>query len=205
MSRAQKTPLSRSLPTFAQKKALDEIAKRGLALPGHVVAVTGAIVTVNFDLLDVTLQKVTMPLFGPEYIRYPVQVGDKGVAFPASVYLGGVSGLGGGTADLTMRGNLSTLVWFPIGNKNWTAPPGADANTLTLYGKTALELLDSIAGNGSIKMTSSSITLACGGHTIVINSTGVVIDGRPFLSHIHLPGAYVAGSTPVTNDSGAVF
>jgi hypothetical protein len=192
------------LSTFAQKKALDEIAKRGLALPGHVIAVTGAIVTVNFDLLDVTLPQMAMPIFGPEYVRYPVQVNDLGVAFPASVYLGGVSGLGGGTADLTMRGNLSTLVWFPIGNKNWTAPPGSDANTLTLYGKTAVELLDSIAGNSSLKMTSTSISLTCGGHNITIDSAGVHIDGRIFLAHEHTPGTYVVGGSPVTNNSGGV-
>jgi hypothetical protein len=204
MSSAQKTPYSRTAPLLAQRKALDEIAKRGQALPGHVVAATGAIVTVNFDVTDVTLSQVQMPVFGPEYVRYPIQVGDLGVAFPASVYLGGVSGLGGGTADTTLRGNLSTLVWFPIGNKNWTAPPGGDANTLTLYGKTALELLDSITGNASVKLTSSSIALTCGGHTIVIDSTGVHIDGRIFLAHEHTPGAYVVGSSPVTNNSGGV-
>jgi hypothetical protein len=204
VSSAQKIPYSRTAPQIAQKQALDLIAKRGQALPGHVVAVAGAIVTVNFDVSDVTLSQVQMPVCGPEYIRYPIQVGDLGVAFPASVYLGGVSGLGGGTADTTLRGNLSTLVWFPIGNKNWAGPPGSDASTLTLYGKTALELLDSITGNGSIKMTSSSITLTCAGHTIVIDSAGVHIDGRIFLAHEHTPGTYVVGSSPVTNNSGGV-
>lgn len=201
---AQKTPLARTLPRFAQGKALDEIAKRGQALPGRVLSVSGAIVTVAFEVTGKTLSQVTMPLFGPEYIRYPVQVGDKGVAFPASVYLGGVSGLGGGTADFTLRGNLSTLVWFPIGNKNWAAPPGADANTLTLYGKTAVELLDSIAGNASLKMTSTSISLTCAGHNVTIDSAGVHIDGRIFLAHEHTPGTYVVGSSPVTNNSGGV-
>jgi hypothetical protein len=99
MTEAQKVPLSRSLSAFAQKKALSEIAKRGQALPGHVVAVSGAIVTVNFDVQGVTLPQVAMPLIGAEYIRWPIQVGDKGYAAAADAYLGGVSGLGGGTAD----------------------------------------------------------------------------------------------------------
>jgi hypothetical protein len=201
MSTAQKTPLSRSLSTFAQKKALDEIAKRGMALPGHVVAVSGQIVTVNFDVDGVTLPQIKMPLATCEYIRIPVQIGDLGVAEPADVYLGGISGLGGGRADLTLRGNLSALVWKPVANSNWTAPPGSDANTLALYGKLALLLLESITGSssvkltsagitlafagGSIAMTSSGITLGFGGHTIVIDSAGVHIEGRNFLNHQH--------------------
>lgn len=198
----QKTPLSRTLNLFAQKKAFDEIEKRGKALPGIVESVAGAIITVDFQVSGVTLPKVAMPLFGPEYIRYPIQKGDKGVAFPADVYLGGMSGLGGGTADTTLRGNLSTLVWFPVANKAWTAPPGSDANTLAMYGKAALLLLDSIANHGSVKLTasnivitfgtatitlnSSSITLAKGSSSIVIDSSGVKIMGKDFLTHAHL-------------------
>jgi hypothetical protein len=208
MSRAQKTPLSRSLSTFAQKKALDEIARRGMALPGHVVAVSGQIVTANFDVDGVTLPQIKMPLATCEYIRVPVQIGDLGVAEPADVYLGGISGLGGGVADLTQRGNLSTLVWKPVANANWPVPPGSDANTLALYGKLALLLLDSMAGHatvglsssgitlsfggGTITLASSGITLSFGGHTIVIDSAGVHIDGRNFLNHEH--GSVQTGS-----------
>lgn len=216
MSSAQKTPFARTIPRLAQRMALDEIAKRGQALPGHVIAVDGPIVTVNFDVQGVTLPQVAMPLFGPEYIRYPIQPqtedygGDLGVAFPADVYLGGVSGLGGGTADDTRRGNLSTLVWFPIGNKNWAQPPGGDADTHVLYGKTALLLLDSIAGNSALKLTasgitltfgsasitmnSSAVTIAFGGHSVVCNSSGVTIDGKSFLPHIHTGGT-ISGDT----------
>jgi hypothetical protein len=208
---AQKTPLARTLSQFAQGKALDEIAKRGQALPGHVIAVSGPIVTVNFDVSGATLPQVTMPLIGAEYIRYPIQVGDKGYAAAADAYLGGVSGLGGGTADLALRGNLSALVWVPIGNKNWTVPPSSDANTLALYGKLALLLLDSIAGNNSIKLTStgitmtagsstilltpSGITLNSGGHTITIGSSGVTIDGKVFLTHEHTGVTTGGGNT----------
>lgn len=194
---AQKTPLSRSLSGFATQKAVDEIMKRGQALPGIVSAVNGSIVTVNFQVRGITLPQVTMPVFGPEYIRYPIQVGDKGVAFPASVYLGGVSGLGGGIADTTLRGNLSTLVWFPIGNSNWFP---VKPTQLVLYGPNGVILQDTsntasidltgnqilmTTGGNSITISASGITLTNGTHTIVINSTGVVIDGRIFLAHEH--------------------
>jgi hypothetical protein len=151
---AQKTPFSRTLSLFAQQKALDEIAKRWQALPGRVVAVTGAIVTVSFDVAGVTLPQATMPLFGPEYVRYPVQVGDKGVAFPASVYIGGVSGLGGGVADDTLRGNLTTLVWFPCGNTGWTA---VDDDAVTLYGPNGVVLRDT-GSNSVATLTPANVT-----------------------------------------------
>lgn len=137
MSDAQKTPLSRTLSSFATQKALDEIEKRGAPLPGHVVSVSGAIVTVNFDVEGLSLPQMTMPIIGAEYVRLPVQPGDKGQAWPSSVYLGGISGLGGGTADLTPRGNLSALLWVPVGSKSWSQPDGfggavgIDANLVT--------------------------------------------------------------------------
>lgn len=71
-------------------------------------------------------------MFGPEYVRYPIVVGCKGVVFPADAYLGGVSGIGGGTADLALPANLSALVFFPVGNSGWAA---SEAPTkLVLYG-----------------------------------------------------------------------
>jgi hypothetical protein len=182
---AQKQPLTKSLSAFAYRKALDEVTKRGTALPGHVLSVDGPFVTVNFDLEDATLPQLTLPLAWPEYDRLPIQPGNKGFAFPIGAYLGGITGQGGVANLAPLQGNLASLVWFPISNKGWDVPPGADADTRVVYGKTAVLLLDSIAGNSSIKLTSSAITLTCGGHTIVIDSAGVYIDGRVFLAHEH--------------------
>lgn len=205
MTNAQKTPFVRAMGSFAQRKALDEIEKRGSALPGHVVAVSGPIVTVNFDVKGLTLPQIAMPIFGSEYVRLPIQAGDKGAAFPVDFYLGGISGLGGGTADDTLRGNLSALVWFPLGNKNWSA---VDANAVTLYGPNGVVTRDT-AGHTTSTLTPAgiadsaqhtyqitagdSITLSAGGHTIVINSSGVTIDGKVFLTHHH-SGVQVGGS-----------
>jgi hypothetical protein len=165
MGVAQKTPLARGLSRFAQRKAIEEISKLGYAPPGHVVAVNGAIVTINFDVSGLTLPQVQMPLFGPEYIRYPVQVGDKGVAFPASFYLGGVSGLGDGTADDTQRGNLATLVWFPIGNAKWAAvPAGVVANTLC-----------TATGNLSVANAASGVFTTTTGDTVTVQN-GIIVN-----------------------------
>lgn len=166
MSRAQKTPLSRSLSTFAQSKSLDEVIKHGLALPGHVVAVSGAIVTVNFDVKDMTLPQVTMPVVGSKYIRLPIQKGDLGVALPASVYLGGVSGLGGATADDSLPGNLSTLVWLPIGNKNWSVVPSGvvlDSASVTA------------TGNLSVANGASGVFTTPTGDTVTVQN-GIIVN-----------------------------
>lgn len=222
MSSVQKTPLTRTLNRFATKRAVEVIQRLGRSLPGTVLSVSGSIVTVNLEVKGETLDQVTMPVFGPEYIRYPIQAGGKGVCFPVDTFIGNVTGLGSGTPDDTLQGNLSTLVWFPVANKNWTLPPGADANTLAMYGALATLLLDSLAGHGSVKLTSTSIvltfgsgsitmnssgiTLTFGSKSVVISSSGVSIEGREFLTHDHSPGTYVApsGGGPVTGNSGNV-
>lgn len=130
---SQKTPFARSMNQFAEQKAISAIQTLGKSLPCHVVAVSGSIVTVKFDLqTGFTLPDVTCPMFGPEYIRYPTQVGDKGVAMSADAYIGGVSGLGGGVASLALRANLSALIFLPIANKDWS--PTDNANAIVLYG-----------------------------------------------------------------------
>lgn len=178
-------------------------------MPGHVVAISGAIVTVAFDVTGLTISPVQMPLASPEYLRLPIQKGDKGVAVPASFYLGGVSGLGGGTATDTLQGNLSTLYWVPLGSKSFSA---VDPNAVTIYGPNGVVLRDknsqtvfTLTPSGVVATSSSgSFSFSAGGHTLVINSTGVIIDDKVFLTHDHTPGTYVAGSTPVTGVGGPV-
>lgn len=162
----QKTPLVLTLNALAQRKALDAISLLGKALPASVVAVSGSIVTVKFEVQSTfTLPNVTCPMFGPEYIRYPTRVGDLGAVFPADAYLGGMSGLGGGVADLSLQANLSALVFFPIASKNWSATD--NPNALLLY-----------APDGTILRTiakDSVLTVATG--VIRLKALSIVFDG----------------------------
>lgn len=131
MSNEQRFPLARSLPKFGQRAALAEIEQRGYALPCHVTAVNGAIVTVAFDVATTTgapIPACTMALAGSEYISLPIQIGCPGVAYPASCDISIETGLGsnGALPNLsTLPANLSALVFFPVGNANWTPIPGA--------------------------------------------------------------------------------
>lgn len=149
---AQKTPIQRSLNVVAERRAAEAIALLGKALPCSVSAIPFAglpVVTVKFEVqTGLTLPKVTVPVAGFEYMRYPIQVGCKGLVFPADAYLGGMTGLGGGTADLSTPANLSALVFFPLGNKGWA--PSEDPNSTVIYGPGGVILRDA---NGACRLT----------------------------------------------------
>lgn len=165
---AQKTPLARSLNTVATRRAQDLIQQLGKALPASVVAVSGSIVTVKFELISpYTLPQVTCPMFGPEYIRYPTKVGDKGMVLPADAYLGGISGLGGGIADLSIPANLSALVFFPIASSKWSATD--DPNAVVIYGPDGV-ILRNTANSISINATGTKIVFTVPAGVVQIGS-----------------------------------
>ena len=199
-SNVQKTPLAQSLNRMALSRANTTTKQLGKTLPCSVIEIVSSqIVKVKFEVLDptVTLFPATMPVFGPEYVRYPIQVGSKGMAIAADAFLGQMSGLGTGIASLNRQPNLSALMFMPFGNTGFSA---ADLNTLVLYGASnGTKIMDSAAGNCSITLTSSAITLTFGAHSIVINASGVTIDGRVFLSHEHS-----GVSTGASNTGGVV-
>lgn len=134
---AQKTPIASSAQKVALHKALDQIHNLGKELPASVVSIdpTNAIMTVKFETDGTyTLPEVTIPLDGPEYTRYPIQKGDKGVVRAGAVNISNMSGLGSSTApsSYTWPGNLAALIFHPIGNKNWV--PTDDPNAHMRYG-----------------------------------------------------------------------
>jgi hypothetical protein len=141
MSIHQKLPFGVSLNAVARDRAVDAIEQQGRALPCSVVSVKGAIVQVKFEVQSTwTLPNVTVPVFGPEYVRWPIQKGDKGYCMTADAYLGGVSGLGGGVASLVQQANLSALVFMPIGNVAWQT---VDGQAVVIYGPNGVTLRDS--------------------------------------------------------------
>lgn len=157
MDLSQKIPMARSLNRVAEKRAADLIQLLGKALPAEVTAVSGSIVTVKFLIQSsYNLPKVTLPAAGSEYIRVPLQVGNLGAVFPADTFLGGVTGLGSGVASLTMPANLSSLVYFPLGNKNWTAPE--NPRQLELYGPDGV-LLKNANRDFVVQVTSDGVRI----------------------------------------------
>lgn len=190
---AQKTPVGISLNKFARTRATDQIQNLGKALPASVVSVRGAIVTVKFEVNSAfTLPNVTIPLIGSEYARPPIQPGCKGLVFPADAYLGGMSGLGGGVANLAQRGNLTALVFAPIGNAGWTT---VDGNAFVIYGPNGVVLRDQNS-HCVITLTPTGIAITLpGGGNIVVTGGDVIADGISLKLHRHTTSSGIPGET----------
>ena len=129
---SQKFPIYSAQQRTALAQALNAIQNLGKELPASVVSVdkTKSIMTIKFETGGkFTLPEVTIPLDGPEYIRYPIQKGDKGVVRAGAVNINNISNLG--TSDsppsFTQPGNLAALIFHPIGNAKWTESDNPDA------------------------------------------------------------------------------
>lgn len=156
-----KTPLAPALQAFAKGKADDRQFMVGKSYPCTVSeVVSSGIVTVNFEVNSApfTLPKVTVPILYPEYIRYPIRAGDRGMVVSASVRLGGLSGLGSGVPGLTPPGNLSAMAFLWLGSTAWSDPTDPDA--VEIYGPNGVILRD----------TESTCT-------VTLTPAGVVIGG----------------------------
>jgi hypothetical protein len=200
----QKRHYAQSINIFAQRKVLDALQQLGKALPASVTAVSGSIVTVKFEVQGTfTLPKVTVPAVTWQYIRVPIQVGEKGIVIPADATIAGIDGLGGGTAGFGPVGNLSALVFLPVASKAWTA--SEDANALVLYGPDGVVLRDS---NSACKvvLTPSGITVTLpGGGVMTVNGNVAItgnlalggqitaVGGGTFAGHFETSGDVIAG------------
>ena len=155
---------------FAEQKisAYEQIL--GQVYPCSVIEVNevNAIVTVNFEVDNqglFTLPQVTCPIIGSKYIRIPVQVGDTGICISASTKIGNITGLGSGLPTLTPASNLGALVFVPIGNANWQI---TDLNSIVLF---------SPNGDSIVTIGNDQIKLAFQDKNIIINATGITING----------------------------
>jgi hypothetical protein len=180
---AQKTPTAQYLSQFAQKVVQRFLQQLGLSLPGQVATVAGSIITAKFNVTSQqNLPTRKMPMAGSEWIRYPTQVGDLGVAVAVSASLGPASGLGSGMPNLNQKqGNLANLFWMPISSANWS--PTDDPNSLVMYGP-----------NGVILRTKD------GTCKITISKTGIVLSS-PLGLPVTVPGNFViAGDLRLTGN-----
>lgn len=194
-----KLAVQKNANQLAINRAQQAIQNTGRALPCRVVKVTGATVTVAFELNSApwTLPQITIPKAESPWIRMPTQVGDKGITMPGDAYLGGVSGLGGGTATLARPGNLSALVFVPVSNKGSApidqnaaqieGPNGAIVQTSDGTSSTVvnMESVTLTFGTTSLVLNASGITMTFGSQTIVLNGSGLSINGDSYENHTH--------------------
>ena len=209
--------IQQSLNPVSTVRAREEIDQDGQGLTCHVIAVSGALVTVAFDVISPwTIPQITIPKDEGPYFRNPTQVGDIGLAVPSGIYIGGLSGLGGGIADMVRRGNLSSLRFRTISSKG--SPPPNQTQAIaqgpggflgqTLDGTSSVNVTGSgtvvTIGSTTVTVTSSEIVLTAGGNSVTVNSSGVAIsgtltiNGAAFLAHAH------SGVTTGSGDTGGV-
>lgn len=213
-----KTPYGDGLNRFASGKFQDLSQLMGKALPASVVSVdeTNTIVTVKIEIQSTQqFPQITCPVGTSQYARLPIQQGDLGGLVAFDYYMGGMSGLGGGVATLAQLPNMSTLVWFPVGNKDFTPLREEEQDKPLISGPQGVYLksigngiefnLDKDAGlqitwNGAPLMTfaQNGVSIQYMGHGIVINNAGTFIDGKQFLPHEH------TGVQPGSGNSGPV-
>lgn len=169
-----------SLNQLAIKKARQQIENTGNCLPCRVTAVNGSIVTVEFEVQsEWTLPPVTIPKAESPWIRNPTQVGDKGITEPADVYLGGISGLGGGTADFSQVGNLSALVFVPVSN---SGSPPIDQNAAQIQGPNGAIIQTTSGTTSKIVTNENGTTITFGTTSLTINAAGITLaaNGQTF-------------------------
>ena len=208
MPDAQKLWMGTTLNQNTVKRINDQVQQTGKALPCRVVARSGNIITVAFEITNtpLTLPQVTIPQAISRYAQPPTQVGDKGIVASCDTYLGGVSGLGGGTADLSQQANLSTLLYFPVSNKNWDiVSPRINAYFITAPAGFIAQVDDGtvkldLSGDGIVITIPSGKTLTVnGGGNVSIQDGGDLIVGTThFSTHRHGTGSPVAGTSAPT-------
>lgn len=172
---AQKLPFARNIEQFTSRKIAAAMELLGQNLPASVVSVESpGTVKVKFELTNIpfTLPQVTVPVLGSEFIRLPIKPGMLGWVISASAYLGGVSGLGGGTADLMTRPNLSNVVWSPIGNTQWSVPD--DTDSVVIYGPDGV-ILRTLNSERKVSINGTGVAVSVqAGDTVEIGAAGTL-------------------------------
>lgn len=206
MANDDKLWVQQNLPAIAATRAAAAIQQTGRALPCRVIAVnpsdpgTGdplgyGFVQVQFELTvpytkpdgtaaSYTLPPLILPKAESQWLRAPTQVGDFGMTVPADTFLGGISGLGTGVADLgTDYGNLSTLVFVPVAATSFPAAP--DPNSAWVNGPDGAVLSDT-AQTASVTVAENLVTIVAGSNTWTFDATGLTLPtGIVVESHVH--------------------
>ena len=182
---ARVTPLVKSLVGFTGRQIDTAAQILGKSLPCVVEEVlqNGKFVTVSFQVVTdgQSIPNATMPIATSRYIRFPVAVGDIGVAIAADARLSGITGLGAGVADLSVPANLAALLFIPLSTRSFPAQP---PNRVLLVSPDGA-LIQNDAGTAIMSLTSTAIILSVAGHTLTIDASGIKLDGIAFATHVH--------------------
>lgn len=216
MDFSKRLPVAQNLATAIDWRIKTLTQLQGWELPCTVVAVDDSkgFVTVNFEVQNTpfTLPHITIPVVGWEYIRLPIQVGDRGITRKIDVNIASISGQGSTPPNISDAGNLTEVLAFaPIMNKGFT--DSDDPNAVLIYGPNGViirtiyvdpetdvnskitvdttGILIEYGAVNKILINAAGISMDCGGGKVVITDGAVditgtlTINGTPYLSHQH--------------------
>lgn len=130
-------------------------------------------VTVNFEVVGTTLPlpKVTIPVMGWQWIRFPIQKGDAGVTVSIDTDTIFISEIASGKAGMTPSGNLGpTLMFLPI--MQTSMEDSRDPDAVIIYGPNGVQLLDT-DNTANVTVEPNKITMTVGDNTIVIDDSSI--------------------------------
>lgn len=188
---------------IAIRRAAETAHIRGRGLPCHVVDVMGSILEIAFDVSSApyTLPNVVLPKAESQYIRAPLQVGDHGIAVPAGTYLTGITGQGGGLADLTVPGNLDALYFLPIAS---TGFPAVDTTKAFIAGPTGA-VIQTLDGKSVLLLTETGLTYTLDGVVIWnLTTTGGAMAGQITTTGDQIAGYGGQNISQLNHDHGGV-
>lgn len=195
MTNSQKYPPLQALAEMQNNLIDNRLAIKGKQLPCYVVDVDNQFVTVHFDMLPdgLVYPEVKIPIMGWEYIRIPVQKGDKGFTLAADASLRNVSKQGG-VSNRSSLPSLTPLVFVPIANTQWSKENGGKVVIIAPTGS----IIKTKDGSHVITVDSNKIEVKTPDTSIVSDSSGVNITA----SNIFLNGT-VHINGPVVTDNAA--
>lgn len=189
MSNSQKYPPLQALSELINNLIDNKLSIKGRQLPCYVIAVQNQFVTVRFDLLPdgVVYPEITIPILTWEYIRIPVQIGNKGITLAADVSLRNVSKQEG-VANRSVLPSLTPLFFVPVSNVQWSkedgkkvvivGPEGAiiktkDGNNIITVDPGKVEIKS--GSEAVVTVNSDQINLKKGSSNIVASTSGIDI------------------------------
>ncbi|WP_162600977.1 hypothetical protein [Paraburkholderia sp. C35] len=194
-----KNPEYRSLVDGIRGQINEALMQLGMSLPCHVEKVQGAMISVGFDVTTLLpLPIVTIPLFGPEYIRYPIKAGDLGVVVSIDTSIAFTCGTSPRPPNLSPYSggaNLEGLFFMPVGNKNWTP---VDPAQVDIYAPNGVKLHDT--GSGAIiDLHPDSIDVSVGDTVFHIDANSITATTQTFT--INAPSIVLNGNMSQGNGS----
>src|ERR1700751_6166414 len=121
MDNVQKLSFVTLMHDFVRTQAQNHFHDVPKSLPCHVSKILeNDFLELTFDVTGpFTLPKITVKQSFSKYHREQTQVGDKGYITANNTYLGGSSGMSGGTSSMYPRGKLTTGAFQPVSEKQF--------------------------------------------------------------------------------------